>query len=239
MNRPLFLTLAGVLLVALAGWDCAEDNHTANAASTNSIPKKADDSSASGTANARGPASIDQRDTSDAATATQLAADKEKGVKAEKADAIAHIKPAKNAPQDMQVTGNVRFMKADDGLKVMVNLKGFKPDSKHGFHIHEKGDLDSPDLKSAGGHFNPGGHKHGGPDTEMHHAGDLGNITADEKGNVKTTIMAKGITLDDEKTGIMGRSVIVHEKADDLKTDPAGDSGARIAGGKIEAPKAK
>jgi Cu-Zn family superoxide dismutase len=124
-------------------------------------------------------------------------------------------------------------MPAEHGVKVMVDLKGMAPNSKHGFHIHEKGDLSSPDLKSAGPHFNPGMKKHGGPDGEERHGGDLGNITADAQGNVKTEIMAHGVTLDGEKDGIIGRSVLVHEKADDMKTDPAGDSGARIAGGVI------
>ncbi len=178
----------------------------------------------------------DKKSSHHSESSLQLSDSKEK---AAKADAVAHVKPASGAPKDMQVTGTVKFAKSDDGLKVMVDLKGFKPDSKHGFHIHEKGDLSSADLKSAGGHFNPGGHKHGGPDSEERHGGDLGNITADDKGHVKTTIDAKGLSIDDEKTGIINRSVIVHEKADDLKTDPAGDSGARIAGGKIEKHEAK
>jgi Cu-Zn family superoxide dismutase len=150
--------------------------------------------------------------------------------------AVAHVKPAGGA-KDEKISGTVTFMAAEHGVKAMVNLKGMKPDSIHGFHIHEKADLSSPDLKSAGGHFNPGGKKHGGTEGDMRHGGDLGNITADDKGNVKTEIMVHGISIDGEKDGIIGRSVVVHAKADDMKTDPAGNSGDRIAGGAIEKAK--
>ena len=132
--------------------------------------------------------------------------------------------------------GVVRFTPAGSGggVKVHAEISGLEPNSKHGFHIHEKADLSDPELKSAGGHFNPGMHKHGGPHTGEHHAGDLGNIEADDQGKATYDATVQGITLDDAKTGIIGKSVIVHGKADDLKTDPAGDSGPRIAGGVIE-----
>lgn len=149
--------------------------------------------------------------------------------------AMATIEPAKNAKQ--KVTGTVHFM-ADEsghGVKVTGDLKGLTPNAKHGFHIHEKADLSDPDLKSAGSHFNPTNGKHGGPDTQQRHGGDLGNVTADAQGNAHFTVMAQGISVGGEKDGVVGRSVVVHEKADDLKTDPAGDSGARIAGGVIKA----
>jgi Cu-Zn family superoxide dismutase len=150
--------------------------------------------------------------------------------------ATADVKPAGGA-KDEKISGTVKFMAGEHGVKAMVDLKGMKPESVHGFHIHEKGDLSSPDLKSAGGHFNPGGKKHGGPEGDMRHGGDLGNITADDKGNVKTEIMVHAISLDGEQDGTLGRSVVVHAKADDLKTDPAGNSGDRIAGGVIEKAK--
>jgi Cu-Zn family superoxide dismutase len=154
------------------------------------------------------------------------------------ATAVAEVHPAKNAPQDEQVSGTVKFMPADDGVMAMLDLKGFKPNSEHGFHIHEKGDLSSPDLKSAGGHFDPAMTKHhGGTTGDMRHGGDLGNITADASGNVKTDITVHGISIDGAKDGIIGRSVIVHAKADDLKSQPAGDAGDRIAGGVIEKAK--
>jgi Cu-Zn family superoxide dismutase len=152
--------------------------------------------------------------------------------------AVAQVKPSQAAttqPVNNNVSGTVTFTQtAPDTVVVMVDLTGFEPNSKHGFHIHDKGDLSARDLSSAGGHFNPAGHKHGGPDSTMSHAGDLGNITANADGNVKTEITAHGIALDKSNMGIIGRSVIVHAKEDDLKTDPAGNSGARVAGGVIE-----
>jgi Cu-Zn family superoxide dismutase len=152
------------------------------------------------------------------------------------AAAVAHVKPSGIA-KDEKVTGTVSFAASDHGLKVIVDLKGFKPNTKHGFHIHEKGDLSAPDLKSAGAHFNPHGKKHGGPEGEERHGGDLGNVTADADGNVKTEITAHGVTIDGAKDGVAGRSVIVHAKPDDLKSDPSGESGDRIAGGVIEKSK--
>jgi Cu-Zn family superoxide dismutase len=170
-----------------------------------------------------------------AAAQPAAAADKaDKEDHAAHADAWAQVKPAAAAPKEMQVTGTVKFAKADHGVKVMVDLKGLTPNGKHGFHIHEKGDLSDPKLVSAGPHFNPEGKKHGGAEGDERHGGDLGNITADDKGHAKVTIIAHGVTIDDEKTGIVGRSIIVHAKPDDEKTDPSGNSGDRIAGGAIE-----
>jgi Cu-Zn family superoxide dismutase len=200
----------------------------AGASASVSAPAAADgvpDASAADAANAN------------AAAGAQPAAAADKADKedhAEHADAWAQVKPAAAAPKEMQVTGTVKFAKADHGVKVMVDLKGLTPNGKHGFHIHEKGDLSDPKLVSAGPHFNPEGKKHGGAEGDERHGGDLGNITADDKGHAKVTIMAHGVTIDDEKTGIVGRSIIVHAKPDDEKTDPSGNSGDRIAGGAIE-----
>jgi superoxide dismutase, Cu-Zn family len=108
-----------------------------------------------------------------------------------------------------QVTGTVTFAKSGDEVQVVADVQNLKP-GKHGFHIHEKGDCSAPDAMSAGGHFNPMHEHHGGPHTAERHVGDFGNI---------------------------GKSVIVHEKEDDLKTDPSGNSGTRIACGVIEAAK--
>ena len=152
------------------------------------------------------------------------------------ADAVSHAKATIKNSQDHKtpVSGTVEFHEKADGVQVVVDVKGLTP-GKHGFHIHEKGDLSEPKLMSAGPHFNPGGHKHGGPDTEMRHAGDLGNLDADDQGNAKLDKVFKGITLKNTADGIIGRSVIIHAKADDLSTDPSGESGDRIAGGVIEA----
>ncbi len=148
------------------------------------------------------------------------------------ATAVAELKPSKAAttqPTNNNVTGTVTFTEGDDGVVVVAHLMGLSP-GKHGFHIHEKGDLSDAALQSVGPHYNPSHSHHGGPDTAEHHAGDLGNITADESGHAMMKTTLKGVKLSD----LVGRSVIVHAAADDLKTDPAGNSGGRIAGGVIE-----
>lgn len=129
------------------------------------------------------------------------------------------------------ISGKVSFAETGAGVKVSGVIDGLSPGS-HGFHIHEKGDCSAEDFSSAGAHFNPTGSKHGNPSHGPHHAGDLGNILAPEKGSARHSITVPlGLEGPDS---IVGRSVVVHEKADDLKTDPSGNSGARIACGVIE-----
>ena len=133
-----------------------------------------------------------------------------------------------------QVTGTVTFTKTGDDVQVIADISGLKP-GKHGFHLHEKGDCSAPDAASAGAHFNPTNQHHGGPMTAEHHTGDLGNIGADASG--KAQLDWKGKMSLSGADSIIGKSVVVHEKEDDLKTDPSGNSGARIACGVIEAAK--
>lgn len=129
-----------------------------------------------------------------------------------------------------QVTGTVTFTKVGDEVQVVADIQGLKP-GKHGFHIHEKGDCSAPDAASAGAHFNPTMKHHGGPASADHHEGDLGNIETDASG--KTHLDWKGKLSLSGKDSIVGKSVVVHEKEDDLKTDPSGNSGARVACGAI------
>jgi len=153
--------------------------------------------------------------------------------------AVAKIGPSRAAttmPSNSKVSGTVTFTEVDGKVMIVADLTGLAP-GKHGFHIHDKGDLSAADLSSAGGHFNPGGHKHGAPEgatTQPSHAGDLGNITANEKGDAHLEITVDDISLGGGKNDVLGRSVIVHAKVDDLMTDPSGNSGGRIAGGVIE-----
>jgi len=142
--------------------------------------------------------------------------------------AIATLEPKSGS----QVTGTVTFAKIGDEVQVVADVQNLKP-GKHGFHIHEKGDCSAPDAASAGGHFNPTHQHHGGPMTAEHHVGDLGNIEADASG--KAHLDWKGKMSLNGADSIIGKSVVVHEKEDDLKTDPAGNSGARIACGVIKA----
>jgi superoxide dismutase, Cu-Zn family len=154
--------------------------------------------------------------------------------------AVAHLMPAKadaTQPSYGTPTGTVTFTQMGDKTKIVADMTGLPP-GKHGIHIHEKGDLSSADLMSAGGHFNPGGHPHGGPTTSAVHEGDFGNITANADGTAHLDLTVNDLSIGTGKPNdILNRSVIIHAKADDLSSQPSGNSGARIAGGVIEAGK--
>jgi superoxide dismutase, Cu-Zn family len=129
------------------------------------------------------------------------------------------------------VAGLVTFSKSGDEIKVVADITGLTP-GKHGFHIHEFGDCSSSDGNSAGGHFNPMHKAHGAPDASDRHAGDLGNIDADASGKAHLEWSDKVMKLSGADS-IVGHAVIVHEKADDLKTQPTGNAGGRLACGVI------
>jgi len=127
--------------------------------------------------------------------------------------------------------GSVTFTQNGDKVTVNAKLTGLAPGG-HGFHIHEKGDCSAPDAMSAGGHFNPTGKPHGAPDAD-HHAGDMPMLQADASGNATLTTDLKGIGIGSGPGDIVGKAVIVHKDADDYKTQPTGNSGARVACGVI------
>jgi Cu-Zn family superoxide dismutase len=131
------------------------------------------------------------------------------------------------------VHGVVTFVRAGDTTQVNANLSGFKPNSTHGMHVHELGDCSSHDASSAGEHFGSEPSQHGGPDASEHHAGDLGNVTADAKGDVYTTFKVTQGSFGTGNDSIVGRGLIVHADRDDLHSQPAGNSGARLACGTI------
>jgi len=135
------------------------------------------------------------------------------------------------ATKGNSVHGVVTFEVIDKGVRVVANLTGLKP-GKHGFHIHEFGDISSEDGSSAGGHFNPMGMPHSMPMSAKRHAGDMGNIEADEKGNAHVDYVDQQMKLNGQYS-IIGHAVIVHEKEDDFKTQPTGNAGARIGNGVI------
>ncbi|MBK8388637.1 MAG: superoxide dismutase family protein [Saprospiraceae bacterium] len=142
-------------------------------------------------------------------------------------EAVCEISPTEGS----KVKGTVSFTQTAEGVKVVADLSGLTP-GKHGFHIHEFGDCSAPDGSSAGGHFNPDHKDHGAPMDTIRHAGDLGNITADASGNAHMEFTDKMISLSGENS-IINKGVIVHQKVDDLKTQPTGDAGARAGCGKI------
>lgn len=145
----------------------------------------------------------------------------------EPAKAIAVLNPTAGN----NVTGLVTFTKSGDAVKVVADVTGLTP-GKHGFHIHEFGDCSSTDGNSAGGHFNPTHKQHGAPDASDRHAGDLGNIEADASGKAHLEWSDKVMKLSGADS-IVGHAVIVHEKVDDLKTQPTGNAGGRLACGVI------
>jgi Cu-Zn family superoxide dismutase len=132
------------------------------------------------------------------------------------------------------VSGTVTFTQQDEGVLVFAMISGLAP-GPHGFHIHENGDCSAPDGSSAGAHFNPTGMQHGGPDGGERHAGDMGNIVADQGGGANYEQIVTGITLAAGINSIVGRSVVVHADPDDMASQPAGNAGARLACGVIEA----
>ena len=143
--------------------------------------------------------------------------------------ATAVVRPASGS----QAHGTVKFTQVGTRVRVDAEIAALNA-GLHGLHIHDKGDCTAPDATSAGPHFNPAGKKHGAPDAMEHHAGDLGNLKADEYGKATLTMMIDGVSVGKDGNGIVGRSVVVHADPDDLKTDPAGNSGARIGCGVIE-----
>jgi len=130
------------------------------------------------------------------------------------------------------VKGTVTFTEEADGVQVHAEITGLTP-GNHGFHVHEFGDCSSGDASSAGAHFNPTGKPHAGPDAAERHSGDMGNVEADASGKATIDYLDHQLSLTDDQQSAIGRSVVVHAKADDLKSQPSGDSGARVACGVI------
>ena len=141
------------------------------------------------------------------------------------------------APNKNGISGTVLFTETPSGLKINYDINGLS-DGKHGFHIHEYGDL-TDGCKSACSHFNPFGKTHGGLNSDERHAGDLGNIIS-KNGKSKGSIIDKALSLDFRKeTCIAGRMIIVHKDEDDLglgknaESLKTGNAGERVACGVI------
>lgn len=132
-------------------------------------------------------------------------------------------------------TGTVRFHQTKKGVRVTVSFTGLTPKTEHGFHIHEKGDCSAPDGSSAGGHYNPANVPHALPTKAERHAGDMGNLKSNAKGVVTWKGDFENFSLQGTES-VVGRGVILHEKADQ-GTQPSGDAGGRIACGVVMATK--
>jgi superoxide dismutase, Cu-Zn family len=132
--------------------------------------------------------------------------------------------------------GTVAFTEQAAGIRITGKIEGLPRLSQHGFHVHEKGDCSAPDGSSAGPHFNPAKTEHGAP--QNGHAGDLGNIMADNNGIAEIDIFKPGVSLASSDTTFVGHSLIIHAQVDDMQSQPAGAAGARIACGVITEVKA-
>ncbi|MFQ5526594.1 MAG: superoxide dismutase family protein [Thermoanaerobaculia bacterium] len=135
---------------------------------------------------------------------------------------------------DMTVSGMLMFTQEGDVVSITAHIEGAPPGT-HGLHIHDIGDCSSEDFKSAGGHFNPTEAPHGGPADAERHAGDLGNIEVGENGSAHLEMTSDMITVGAGANSVIGRGVILHEKADDLVSQPTGAAGSRLACAVVEA----
>jgi superoxide dismutase, Cu-Zn family len=127
---------------------------------------------------------------------------------------------------ESKVKGTIYFEKTSHGVHVHGEVTGLTP-GEHGFHVHEFG-VWSPDGMATGGHFNPAGAAHAGHDSPKRHVGDLGNIKADERGKAVIDLEDNELSFEGANC-ILGRGLVVHAKADDLKSQPAGAAGDRLA----------
>lgn len=131
------------------------------------------------------------------------------------------------------VSGQVMFTQQGDGVMIDAVVSGLKPGS-HGFHVHEFGDVNCSDGKCTGGHFNPYGMPHGGPAAARRHVGDFGNLVAGTDGVARYRRTDHQCTLDMSRDNcIIGRAIIVHADPDDMKSQPTGAAGSRVAAGVI------
>jgi Cu-Zn family superoxide dismutase len=139
--------------------------------------------------------------------------------------AYAALQPTRNS----QASGMADFYQIGDKVRVIAKVSGLAPGSTHGFHIHEAGDCSSGDGMSTKGHFNPLAKVHAHFSTPERHAGDMPALVADASGVATLDTTLDVMTVNPGPTSIVGRGLIVHADADDYKTQPTGNAGARIA----------
>jgi Cu-Zn family superoxide dismutase len=144
--------------------------------------------------------------------------------------AVAHLRDATG-----RAVGTAVFVQPNGSVRLVLDVTGLPPGDK-GVHVHAVGRCDPPSFESAGDHFNPGNTQHGSANPRGPHAGDLPNITVNARGQGHLEATLRRVSIDKGSTSLFdadGSSIIVHADRDDLRTDPSGESGARLACGVI------
>jgi|SRR5947209_1844026 len=135
-----------------------------------------------------------------------------------------------------EVVGNATFTQTGDGVKIDLQVSKMTP-GLHGVHIHEVGKCEPPAFTTAGGHFNPDSKHHGAKNPQGEHNGDLGNFTVGADGTAKVSLTDKNVTIGPGTKSLFqpnGTSLVIHQGTDDEMSDPAGNSGPRVACGVIK-----
>ena len=139
--------------------------------------------------------------------------------------ASAQLQPTKGS----KVSGTATFQQSGSKVRVIADVSGLAPGREHGFHVHDAGDCSSGDGMSAKGHFNPYMRPHAHYSSGERHAGDMPALKADDSGRARLDHELDIVTVAPGPASIVGRGLIVHADADDYKTQPTGNAGARLA----------